>query len=158
MKYTGAAVRVRKVPSLPSLVKLKVKTLIIGAYRASAKETITMKSIKFHRAIPKNIGIGPKEAIRQPRTMSLNGGWVAYIGVKKNKNTIISRGATDTYTPNGAFSPSSCVIILGIIKNRRLNTILLPTMTKLKSINLQNLSSLTISEKICPQVSLSISS
>ena len=66
MKYTGADVRVRKVPSLPSLVKLNVKTLIIGAYRASENETITMKSKNWMMFMPKNMGIGPRVAIEVP--------------------------------------------------------------------------------------------
>ena len=59
------------------------------------------------RLIPKNIGIGPKEAIKQPMTISLYGGCDAYTGVRKNKNTIIRRGATETYTPKGVSSPPS---------------------------------------------------
>lgn len=96
VKYTGAAVSVKKVPSRPSLVKLKVKTLIIGAYSASANDTITMNSINSRRPIPKNMGTGPKEAIKHPITISLNGGCEACIGVRKKRNTIINRGATET--------------------------------------------------------------
>ena len=69
VKYTGAAVSVRKVPSRPSFVKLNVNTLIIGAYNASAKDTIMMNSMNWIRLMPKNMGTGPKEAMKQPITI-----------------------------------------------------------------------------------------
>ena len=67
--YTGTAVSVRKVPSRPGLVKLKVNTLIIGAYNASAKAMIIMKITKSTMFIPKNMGIGPTVSIVVPNNI-----------------------------------------------------------------------------------------
>jgi len=64
---------------------------------------------------------------------------------------IMSIGAIATYIPNGAFSPSSYVIILGIIKKSNENTIFDPTITKLNKRNLQNFLSLIQSMNICIQ-------
>ena len=69
----GAAVSVRKVPSLPSLVKPNVKTLIMGEYNASANEIITMNSKKLIIFIPKNMGIGPTVAMKVPRSIKSYG-------------------------------------------------------------------------------------
>lgn len=74
MKYTGAEVRVKKVPSLPSLVKLNVNTLIIGAYKASENETITINIKNWMIFMPKNIGIGPRVAIEVPARINVYGG------------------------------------------------------------------------------------
>jgi hypothetical protein len=46
-----------------------VKTLIIGAYKASAIEIIKMKNKKSTMFIPKNIGTGPNVAIDAPNTI-----------------------------------------------------------------------------------------
>lgn len=73
VKYVGAAVSVRNVPSRPGFVKLKVKTLIMGAYRASAKEIITMNMTKSTMFMPKNIGIGPVVSIDVPSNIKSYG-------------------------------------------------------------------------------------
>ena len=69
MKYIGAAVNVRNVPSRPGFVKLKVNTFIIGEYNASANDIIIMKIMKSVMFIPKNIGTGPNVAIMHPNTI-----------------------------------------------------------------------------------------
>lgn len=70
--------------------------------------------------------------------MRLYGLYYAWIGVSKRRKIIINSGATAIYRPKGASGPSSYVIILGTIKNKRANTIFAPTITVLKSIYLQN--------------------
>jgi len=66
VKYIGAAVSVKNVPSLPGLVNAKVKTFSIGEYKASANEIINMKIRKSQMFIPKNIGVGPRVARAAP--------------------------------------------------------------------------------------------
>ena len=105
MKYIGAAVKVRNVPSRPGFVKLKVNTFIMGEYKASANDIIIMKIIKSVMFIPKNIGIGPVVAILHPNNIKSYASYFFYIGDTQIRNKIIRIGAMATYIPNGASSP-----------------------------------------------------
>tara|TARA_B110000285_G_C15096132_1_gene602078 strand:+ start:458 stop:661 length:204 start_codon:yes stop_codon:yes gene_type:complete len=66
---------------------------------------ITINIMKSTIFIPKNIGIGPSVATKQPMTMRSYGSYTFYAGATHIKKRIISIGATIMYNPKGASSP-----------------------------------------------------